>query len=67
MNNYDKIKNMDLDTMIKKLISYMEFLEDCDRCPINIYCDELNIYEDSTCQEIYKQWLEDSYDPDGIL
>ena len=51
MNNFNKIKNMNVDEMSKFLSKIIE----CEMCPASGLCNEDTTYQD--CPEKFEQWL----------
>ena len=51
MNNFEKIKRMNIDEMSEFLSNVVY----CEMCPISDFCDIDTTYQE--CPEIFKQWL----------
>lgn len=53
MNNFERIKNMSLDEMARKLTRIIS--DCCEYCPLQEDCKDENIHN---CRESVKQWLQ---------
>lgn len=56
MNNYEKIKNMNIDEMQTFIYDFIDEYEVCGYCPIRKFC--LKTDGTITCKGAVKQWLE---------
>ena len=50
MTNFEKIKNMSVAKLAKKL----DDIFICEYCPIEPFCDETKVIE---CKDVWKKWL----------
>lgn len=55
MTNFEKIKNMSVDEMAKKL----DELFTCERCPITEFCNKNEKIK--KCKSIWEKWLKSEY------
>lgn len=53
MTNFEKIKNMSVDELAKKLNKSFA----CDPCPIEEFCNKHNSTPDLDCTGIWVEWL----------
>ncbi|MBO7735060.1 MAG: hypothetical protein J6S67_21030 [Methanobrevibacter sp.] len=59
MNNFEKIKAMDIDEMAELLHNYAQNLDDCIYCPIEYFCTAMcERQEAKPCINVMKLWLE---------
>lgn len=54
MTNFEKIKNMDIDSLSVKIAWA---ITDCENCPIRKFCILHDNTECDTCSGTWKQWL----------
>ena len=56
MTNFEKIKNMDIDSLSVKIA---RAITDCETCPIREFCtlQDNDTTEFDTCSGTWKQWL----------
>ena len=53
MTNFEKIKNMNIDQLAKRLGESFA----CDHCPIRGFCDENDSSPTATCVWVWGKWL----------
>lgn len=56
MNNYERIKNLNIDEISKLLGDLADNLESCIYCPIDEFCSDFN--GTGLCKDVFRAWLE---------